>query len=111
MDALSAIVSVAVFVAVIIAAIKLTQRWQFLEAQERDAEAWGYLGWDGPELIELYNKFVDIIAGGDRKPRYFRSLEAIAAALAMKQRLSATQIKSPIKSQNVVSSSESKPAG
>jgi hypothetical protein len=89
MDALSAIVSLVVTVALVFGALRLTRHWQIVEVQRRQAEAWGYLKWEIVELEELHNKFVDLIAAGHRKPAYFRSIEAIKDALEMKRNFAA----------------------
>ena len=89
MDALLAIVSVAAVIALVVGAIKLVGHWHVVEAQRRQAEAWDYLTWETTKLKELHNKFIDLIAAGNRKPAYYRSIEAIKEALEMRQRLSA----------------------
>jgi hypothetical protein len=87
MDALTAIVSVAAVVALIFAVIKLGEHWQVVESRHRDAETLSYLHWDTSQLIELHNKFVDLVAKKGAKPNYLRSLKAINAALEMQQQL------------------------
>ena len=87
MDTLSALFSVILFVATIIGAIKLLGLWDILGAQKKDAYSWRYITWDEQSLSDIHRKLVEIIASGKRKPKYFRSLEAIEAAIAMKTRL------------------------
>lgn len=87
MDTLSALFSVILIVATIIGAIKLLGLWDILDAQKKDAESWGYITWDEQSLSNIHRKLVETIASGKRKPKYFRSLEAIEAAIAMKTRL------------------------
>lgn|SRR5438552_15333986 len=89
MNALSAIVSLVAAVAIVLGALRLVRHWQVFEVQRRQAEAWGYLKWEIADLRKLHDKFIDLIATGHRKPAYFRSIEAIKDALAMKRELAA----------------------
>lgn len=89
MDAISSVLSLLVFVGLILGAIRLVARWRAQEAEKTAAEAWGYLSWKPEDLARLHEKLIELIAAGDRKPRYFRSISAIAEAIDMRKRLSA----------------------
>ena len=92
MDALTAIFSIAAVVALTFAVIKLGEHWQVVESRHRDAETLSYLHWDTSQLIDLHNKFVDLVATKGAKPSYLRSLKAIKAALEMQQQLASSPL-------------------